>query len=62
MRISTKTYQLMWLNGFNQRQAQVADIQQQLSTGRRISTAADDPAGAATRLGDLSRDAATDSP
>jgi len=47
MRISTKTYQLMWLNGFNQRQSEVADIQQQVSTGRRISTAADDPAGAA---------------
>jgi flagellar hook-associated protein 3 FlgL len=47
MRVSSKTFQLQWLNSFNQRQVELADIQRQVSTGRRVATAADDPAGAA---------------
>jgi len=47
MRVSTKTFQLQWLNGFNERQVELLDIQRQVSTGRRLATAADDPAGAA---------------
>jgi flagellar hook-associated protein 3 FlgL len=47
MRVSTKTFQLQWLNSFSQRQFELADIQRQVSTGRRVATAADDPAGAA---------------
>lgn len=47
MRVSTKTFQLTWLNSFQARQAQLADIQRQVSSGRRISTSADDPAGVA---------------
>jgi len=47
MRISTKTFQLQWLAAINQQQYQLANIQRQISTGKRISTAADDPAGAA---------------
>ena len=47
MRISTKTLQLLWLTNFNQRQVELGEIQRQVSTGKRISTAADDPVGAA---------------
>jgi flagellar hook-associated protein 3 FlgL len=47
MRVSSKTFQLQWLASFNQRQAGLVDIQRQVSTGRRVTTAADDPAGAA---------------
>ena len=47
MRISTKTFQLQWLAAINQQQHQLANIQRQISTGKRISTASDDPAGAA---------------
>ena len=47
MRVSTKSFQLQWLNSFNQRQGDLLDIQRQVSTGRRLATAADDPAGAA---------------
>lgn len=47
MRVSTKTFQLQWLSGFNQRQVELLDIQRQVSTGRRLATAKDDPAGAA---------------
>jgi flagellar hook-associated protein 3 FlgL len=47
MRISTKSFQLQWLSNFNSRQVALTDIQRQVSTGRRIATAADDPAGAA---------------
>ncbi len=47
MRVSTKTFQLQWLNGFNERQVELLDIQRQVSTGRRLATAKDDPAGAA---------------
>lgn len=47
MRVSTKTFQMQWLSNFTSRQAQLADIQRQVSTGKRVATAADDPAGAA---------------
>ena len=47
MRISTKSFQLQWLSNFNSRQVELTEIQRQVSTGRRIATAADDPAGAA---------------
>jgi len=47
MRISSKTFQLQWLAAINQQQYQVANLQQQISTGKRVATAADDPAGAA---------------
>ncbi len=47
MRVSTQTFQLQWLNAINDRQQALADIQRQVSTGRRLLTAGDDPAGAA---------------
>lgn len=47
MRVSSKTFQLTWLNNFRSRQADLANIQQQVSSGRKVSTAADDPAGVA---------------
>lgn len=50
MRVSTKTFQLQWLNAFTQRQADLVDIQRQVSTGRRVATAADDPAGASQMI------------
>ena len=46
MRISTKSLQLQWLADVYRRQADLARIQKQASSGQRISTAADDPAGA----------------
>ncbi|MDJ0929114.1 MAG: flagellar hook-associated protein FlgL, partial [Gammaproteobacteria bacterium] len=50
MRVSTKTFQLQWLNSFTQRQADLVDIQRQVSTGRKVATAADDPAGASQMI------------
>ncbi|MEO8223648.1 MAG: flagellar hook-associated protein FlgL [Gammaproteobacteria bacterium] len=47
MRISSNTYQLQWLASIQRQQAALATTQQQVSTGKRINTAADDPAGAA---------------
>lgn len=47
MRISSNTFQLQWLNAVRRQQAELANAQQQVSTGKRINTAADDPAGAA---------------
>lgn len=47
MRISSQAFQLQWISNFNRRQAALFNVQQQVSTGRRIATAADDPAGAA---------------
>ena len=47
MRVSTKTFQLTWLNSFNARQTDLANIQRQVSSGRKVATAADDPAGVA---------------
>lgn len=50
MRISTKAFQLQWLNAFRQQQAELATTQRQVGSGRRLATAADDPAGAAQAL------------
>ncbi|MFQ5635797.1 MAG: flagellar hook-associated protein FlgL [Gammaproteobacteria bacterium] len=47
MRVSTKSFQLQWLSNFNSRPIGLNQIQRQVSTGRRIAAAADDPAGAA---------------
>jgi flagellar hook-associated protein 3 FlgL len=45
MRISSSTLQLQWLASFRRQQAALADVQRQLSSGRRVETAADDPIG-----------------
>lgn len=50
MRIASNVYQLQWLASIQRQQADLAAIQDQVSSGRRISTAADDPAGAAQGL------------
>lgn len=50
MRISSNTFQLQWLNSISRQQTELARAQQQVSTGKRINTAADDPAGAAQSL------------
>jgi len=50
MRISTKTFQLQWLNNFSARQSELAEIQRQVSTGKRVATAGDDPAGASQMI------------
>jgi flagellar hook-associated protein 3 FlgL len=50
VRISTKAFQLQWLNTFRQQQAELATTQRQVGNGRRLTTAADDPAGAAQAL------------
>lgn len=50
MRIASSAYQLQWLAAIRRQQAELADIQGQVSSGKRISTAADDPAGAAQGL------------
>ncbi len=47
MRISTSTFYNENITTLNNLQAQVAQTQQQMSTGHRILTPADDPAGAA---------------
>jgi flagellar hook-associated protein 3 FlgL len=46
MRISSQTLQLQWLADVYRRQASLARIQRQVTSGQRINTAADDPAGA----------------
>jgi flagellar hook-associated protein 3 FlgL len=50
MRIASNVYQLQWLASIQRQQAELAAIQDQVSSGKRISTAADDPAGAAQGL------------
>ncbi len=50
MRIASNVYQLQWLSSIQRQQAELAAIQDQVSSGKRISTAADDPAGAAQGL------------
>jgi flagellar hook-associated protein 3 FlgL len=47
MRISSRTMQLQWLAAFQRQQAAVTQSQRQISSGRRIETAGDDPAAAA---------------
>jgi flagellar hook-associated protein 3 FlgL len=51
MRVSSKSFELQWLTGIYRRQAELARVQKQVTSGRRINTAADDPAGAAQMLG-----------
>lgn len=46
MRVSTKSFQLQWLANFTSRQVELAEIQRQVSTGKRVATAADDPTAA----------------
>ncbi len=50
MRVSSSVYQLQWLASIRRQQADLAATQQQVSTGKRINTAADDPAGAAQAI------------
>ncbi len=50
MRVASNVYQMQWLASIQRKQAELATIQQQTSTGKRVSTAADDPAGAAQAL------------
>jgi len=50
MRVSSSVYQLQWLASIRRQQVDVAATQQQVSTGKRINTAADDPAGAAQAI------------
>lgn len=50
MRISTGQLQRVSINGVLDQQFKLSKLQQQLSTGRRILTPADDPAGAAQAL------------
>ena len=50
MRISSSSYQLQWLAAIRRQQADLAEIQNQVTTGKRINTAGDDPAGAAQGL------------
>ncbi len=45
MRIASSLYQLQWLAAIRRQQADLAVTQQQVSTGKRVNTAADDPAG-----------------
>ena len=50
MRVASNVYQMQWLASIQRKQAELAAIQQQTSTGKRVNTAADDPAGAAQAL------------
>jgi flagellar hook-associated protein 3 FlgL len=50
MRIASSVYQLQWLASIRRQQAELAATQEQVSTGKRINTAADDPAGAAQAI------------
>jgi flagellar hook-associated protein 3 FlgL len=50
MRIASNVYQMQWLSSIQRKQTELAAIQHQTSTGKRVSTAADDPAGAAQAL------------
>lgn len=47
MRVSSKSVQMQWLSVLAQQQADVARLQQQVGSGRRINRASDDPVGAA---------------
>lgn len=50
MRISTSQFQNQSLNGVLEQQSKLAKLQQQMGTGRRILTPADDPVGASRAL------------
>jgi len=47
MRVSSKSIQMQWLAVLAQQQSSVAQLQQQVGSGKRISKASDDPVGAA---------------
>ncbi len=47
MRIATSTFQQQWLSSISEQQSALAKIQTQITSGKRITTAADDPLGAA---------------
>lgn len=47
MRISSKSFELQWLTDIYRRQSELARVQKQVTSGRRIATAGDDPSGAA---------------
>jgi len=47
VRISFNTFRQQWLSALHQQQATLAKTQQQVNTGVRVSTGADNPAGAA---------------
>jgi len=47
MRISTQMFQQQWLTAINDQQSALVQLQNQISSGRRVLTAADDPLGAA---------------
>ncbi|NND54290.1 MAG: flagellar hook-associated protein FlgL [Gammaproteobacteria bacterium] len=47
MRVSSRSIQMQWLRVLTQQQADVARLQQQLGSGKRVSRASDDPVGAA---------------
>lgn len=46
MRVSTKSLQLQWLADVYRRQAEIARVQKQVTSGLRVASAVDDPAGA----------------
>jgi len=46
MRISSKHFQQQWLSTIHEQQSALAQLQRQISSGKRIATAADDPLGA----------------
>ncbi len=50
MRVSSNVYQLQWLASIQRQQTALAETQQQVSSGKRINTAGDDPAGAAQAI------------
>lgn len=47
MRISSKAFEMQWLTDIYRRQAELARVQKQVTSGRRVASAGDDPAGAA---------------
>ncbi|MEZ5565138.1 MAG: flagellar hook-associated protein FlgL [Gammaproteobacteria bacterium] len=50
MRIGSNVFQLQWLASIRRQQQELAENQAQVSSGKRINTAADDPAGAAQSI------------
>jgi len=47
MRVSSKSIQMQWLATIVQQQSRLAQLQEQISSGKRINSAIDDPIGAA---------------
>jgi len=50
MRVATSSLQLQWLADVYRQQNDIAKLQQQVTSGYKISTAADDPAGASAAV------------